>query len=344
MPVLDWLRERVPLSLEKLKAAGNEPVPGHMKLWWFALGGTPAMLLFGQVATGLMLCVYYQPTPDHAWDSVRRIMEDIPFGWWFRSLHKWGANIMIIGVSLHLMRVFFTGAYRRPREVNWMIGAILFVLTLLLGFTGYSLVYEQLSFWGATVASNITASVPVVGPSLAYTMRGGERVGAATLSRFFILHAAVLPMLVLALFSGHIALVRLHGVTKLQFSGEEKPTHFPFFPDHVLRELSVGLILITLTTCLAVISPVELGPRADPMTTPAHIKPEWYFYFTFRWLKVTSLGWGVAGVTAALGFLVFWPFVDALIRRKRPGSELSVGFGAAAILGFLVLTVWEAFS
>ena len=151
-----WLHERVPISVDAIKAAGNEPVPGHLKLWWFALGGTPAMLFFGQLATGLLLCVYYQPEPNHAWESVKQITEQVPYGWWFRSLHKWGANLMVIAVSLHLFRVFFTGAYRKPREINWVVGASLFTLTLALGFTGYSLVYEQLSFWGATVGANIT--------------------------------------------------------------------------------------------------------------------------------------------------------------------------------------------
>src|SRR5262249_20763434 len=209
-----WLKERVAVSLEALKAAGNEPVPGHLKVWWFALGGTAAMLFFGQIATGLLLCVYYQPTPERAWESVRYITGEVPFGWWIRSLHKWGANLMIVAVSLHLMRVFFTGAYRKPREANWMVGVTLFLLTLMLGFTGYSIVYEQLSYWGATVAANITEAVPLIGPGLARTLRGGEQIGAPTLSRFFILHAAILPSVLLLLFSLHVALIRIHGVTE----------------------------------------------------------------------------------------------------------------------------------
>ena len=138
------------------------------------------MLFFGQLATGLLLCVYYQPEPTHAWESVKQITEQVPYGWWIRSLHKWGANLMVIAVSLHLMRVFFTGAYRKPREINWVIGASLFTLTLAVGFTGYSLVYEQLSYWGATVGANITEAVPFIGPGLSRALRGGEEVGAAT--------------------------------------------------------------------------------------------------------------------------------------------------------------------
>lgn len=344
MALRSWLAERLPVSVEALKAAGNEPVAGHLKIWWFALGGTAAMLFFGQILTGLLLCLYYQPTPERAWESVRYITGQVPYGWWIRSLHKWGANLMIVAVSLHLMRVFFSGAYRKPREVNWFVGVTLFLLTLMLGFTGYSIVYEQLSYWGATVAANITEAVPVIGRGLARTLRGGDQIGAATLSRFFILHAAVLPMLLLALFAFHITLVRLHGVSEFPLRGEPRPAPYPFIPDHLLKELATGLALITIVTCMSVLFPVGMGPPADPINTPEHIKPEWYFYFTFRWLKLSSLGMGIAGVTAAIGVLFAWPLIDAAIRRRRPNSELSMAFGAAAVIVFVVFTVWEALS
>jgi len=339
-----WFQERVPVSLEALKAAGNEPVPGHLKVWWFALGGTAAMLFFGQIATGLLLCVYYQPTPERAWESVRYITGQVPFGWWIRSLHKWGANLMIVAVSLHLMRVFFTGAYRKPREANWIVGVTLLLITLVLGFTGYSIVYEQLSYWGATVAAKITEAVPLIGPGLARTLRGGEQIGAPTLSRFFILHAAILPSVLLLLFAVHVVLIRAHGVTEFPLRDEPKPPSYPFIPEHVLKELGTGLVLITVVNCLSVLLPVGIGPPADPINTPEHIKPEWYFYFTFRWLKLSSLQAGIAGVSVAIGLLYVWPFIDSAIRRKRPSSELSMLFGAAAIIVFVFFTVWEGLS
>src|SRR5262252_1342955 len=344
MSVRAWFKERIPVSLEALTAAGNEPVPGHLRVWWFALGGTAAMLFFGQIATGLLLCVYYQPTPERAWESVRYITGQVPFGWWIRSLHKWGANLMIVAVSLHLMRVFFTGAYRKPREANWIVGVTLLLITLVLGFTGYSIVYEQLSYWGATVAANITEAVPLIGPGLARTLRGGEQIGAPTLSRFFILHAAILPSVLLLLFSLHVALIRIHGVTEFPLRNEAKPASYPFIPEHVLKELGTGLALITVVNCLSVLLPVGIGPPADPINTPEHIKPEWYFYFTFRWLKLSSLKAGIAGVSVAVALLFAWPFIDAAIRRKWPRSEASMVFGAAAVIVFVIFTVWEGFS
>jgi quinol-cytochrome oxidoreductase complex cytochrome b subunit len=337
-----WLRERVPVSLEALRAAGNEPLPGHLRLWWYALGGTAGLLFLGQIITGLLLCVYYQPTPSSAYDSVSHLMVDVPYGWWIRSIHKWGANLMVVAVSLHLLRVFFTGSYRRPREMNWLIGCSLFVITLVLGFTGYSLVYEQLSYWGATVGANITEAVPFIGPGMARAIRGGDDVGAATLSRFFILHAAVLPALAMVLVAGHVGLVRLLGVTEQEQNTAASAKTYPLIPDHLLTEVAVGLVLIICTTCLSVLLPAELGPRADPLNTPEHIKPEWYFYFTFRWLKLSSLRTGVIGVGLALGILFMWPFIDAAIRRRWPRSEMSMVFGALGLIVFLAFTLWEA--
>ena len=318
--VREWIGERVPVSVEAVAAMSNEPVPNHLKRWWFALGGTPAYLFVVQIVTGILLAFYYQPSPTTAYESVRYITEDASFGWYLRSLHKWGATLMIAAVILHQMRVFFTGAYRRPRELNWMIGMTLLACTLLLGFTGYSLVFEQLSYWGATVGANISDTVPVVGPLIKQVMLGGEAYNDRTLSRFFILHAAVLPVTLILVLMMHIALVRLHGVTELEFESEAgrpaKP--FNFFPDHFYTELIIGLTLMILLSALATLLPVGMGPRADPLVTPEIIKPEWFFYVAFRWLKLFS------GVTAVLtqGFIVFvmffWPFIDAwLVRRFR---------------------------
>src|SRR5262249_38270094 len=152
-----------------------------------------------QIVTGILLAFYYQPAPSTAYESVRFITEEATYGWYLRSVHKWGATLMIAAVILHQMRVFFTGAYRRPREGNWLIGMGLLICTLMLGFTGYSLVYEQLSYWGATVGANIADGVPLVGHAAKKMMLAGEVYNERTLPRFFIIHAAVLPATMLVL-------------------------------------------------------------------------------------------------------------------------------------------------
>lgn len=339
-----WVALSAPIPDEFFNEVSSEPVPHHLKRWWFCLGGTPAYLFIIQVATGILLTFYYVPEPGHAYESVQRITYDISFGWIIRSIHKWSSQLMIIAVILHVFRVFFTGAYRKPRELNWMIGCGILMCTLSFGFTGYSLIYEQLSYWGATVAANITENVPLMGAFLARFIRGGESVQDNTLTRFFIFHIALLPLAITILLTLHITLIRLLGVTELVFEEDKgkPPRHFPFFPNHFLMEVVIGMSLSLLLAVLVVFFPAGLGPKADPFVTPEHIKPEWYFYFTFRWLKLTSLQVGVLGTGAAFALLLFWPFVDRVLVRKFPNKNISVWLGTVAILTLIVLTIWEA--
>lgn len=338
-----WLGERLPVRGEDLRTLTNEPVPNHLKRWWFALGGTPAYLFIVQIVTGILLAFYYQPSQTAAWESVRWITEDASFGWYLRSLHRWGATLMIAAVILHQMRVYFTGAYRKPREINWMVGMCLLICTLMLGFTGYSLVYEQLSYWGATVGANIADGIPLVGPVLKQLLLGGEVYNANTLPRFYVLHAAVLPVLLTLLIVIHIGLVRLQGVTEFRFPDEPRDGagHFRFVPDHLMTELIIGLVLMVVLSTLATIWPATVGPKANPLVTPEVIKPEWFFYVAFRWLKLFSGTFAIL----SMGFVVFvmfaWPFIDEQLRRRTRFTEASVWIGIAATLLILGLTLWE---
>lgn len=337
-----------PFDWELIRHAGAEPVPYHLKKWWFCLGGTPLYLFIIQVLTGIALTFYYVPSPEAAYQSIAFITYQVRFGWYLRSLHRWSATLMIATVFLHLLRVFFTGAYRHPRQLNWCIGFALLGTTLAFGFTGYSLVYEQLSFWGATVATNLAEAVPLVGSYLAHLMRGGPEVTANTLTRFYIFHIGVLPTVAFVLLGLHITLIRLHGITELHFEGEKvraEDRYFRFWPDHVTTELIIGVLLMYLLTLLALVFPAGLGAPADPTQTPAHIKPEWYFYFNFRLLKLTSLRLSVI-LTLGIGAIAFfWPFVESWLQRHlRLSESFSVVLGVLAFLGFLLLTVWESFA
>jgi quinol-cytochrome oxidoreductase complex cytochrome b subunit len=339
----NWFRERLPLDGDKLRELTNEPVPNHLKHWWFCLGGTPAYLFLVQIATGILLAFYYEATPSRAYESVRFITDEVAFGWYLRGLHRWGATLMVAAVILHQMRVFFTGAYRKPREMNWLIGMCLLICTLVVGFTGYCLVFEQLSFWGAKVGAEITDQVPVVGGFLKEMLLGGDAYNKNTLSRFFVLHAAVLPVVMILLLFVHITFIRLQGISEMEF-GDEKadaPRFFNFFPDHMCTEIILGLVLMILLSVLATVLPATMGEIANPLMTPEVIKPEWFFYVTFRWLKLFSITVAVL----SMGFIVFvmfvWPFVDGWVRRRWPGSEFSVWVGILAVLAILALTVWE---
>ena len=342
--ISDWFKERVPVSGVQIAEFTNEPVPNHLQRWWFCLGGTPAYLFVVQIVTGILLAFYYQPAPETAYQSVERITNEVNYGWYFRSVHKWGATLMIAAVILHQMRVYFTAAYRKPREINWMIGMCLLLCTLMIGFTGYSLVFEQLSYWGATVAANISDQVPLVGGWAKQLLLAGETYNRNTVPRFYILHAAVLPVLLILMLIVHIALIRLQGVSELTFEDEpeDAPKTFNFFPEHFYTELMIGLILMIVLSALATLFPAMMGPKADPLTTPEVIKPEWFFYATFRWLKLFS---GTVAILS-MGFIVFimfiWPFIDAWLVRITGREDANVWVGIVGVFLLVGLTVWEA--
>jgi quinol-cytochrome oxidoreductase complex cytochrome b subunit len=342
------IKEMFPFDWDALRHFGAEPVPNHLKRWWFCLGGTVLYLFIVQIITGIALTFYYVPSPDAAYESVRHITQDVRFGWFIRSLHKWSASFMIVAVFLHVLRVYFTGGYRRPRQFNWFIGVMLLGTTLGFGFTGYSLIYEQESFWGATVACNLADAVPLIGPTIGTFLRGGPVVSDSTLTRFYVLHIGLLPTVIFILIGLHIFMIRMHGVTELHFEDtktEEQGRHFRFWPDHAMTELMIGILLMYLLTIIALIFPPEMGPAADPIHTPEHIKPEWFFYFNFKLLKLTSLKLSVILTGAIMGVVFFWPFIEEWLQRKfKIKDRFSVILGVFAFLVFLILTVWEGLS
>ncbi len=344
--IVTSLKEMFPFDWELLRHAGAEPVPYHLKKWWFCLGGTVLYLFIVQVITGIALTFYYVPSAEYAYQTVATITHEIRFGWFIRSLHKWSANFMIVAVLLHMLRVFLTGAYRHPRQLNWLIGVALLLTTVTFGFTGYSLIFQQQSFWGATVACNLAEAIPLIGSTVAYFLRGGPVVGENTLTRFYILHIGVLPTVMFILLALHILLIRLQGVTELRFEGESvtaEQSHFRFWPDHVTTELAIGVLLMYILTIFALVFPAGLGEPADPAVTPAHIKPEWFFYFNFRLLKMTSLKVSVVATMLIMGGIFFWPFIEQWLSRKFKLSEIfTVVIGVIVFLLFLVLTVWES--
>ncbi|HID20817.1 MAG TPA: DUF4405 domain-containing protein, partial [Planctomycetaceae bacterium] len=335
--VAEWFSERVPISKAQLAEFTNEPVPNHLRRWWFCLGGTPAYLFVVQIFTGILLAFYYQPAPATAYESVRYITEEVALGWYIRSVHKWAATLMIAAVILHQMRVFFTAAYRKPREINWMIGMCLLLCTLMVGFTGYSLVFEQLSYWGATVGANICDTIPIIGHFFKQLLLGGEAYNQMTLPRFFILHAAVLPVIMILLLVAHIGLVRLQGISELHFEDESphEPRTFNFFPDHFYTELIIGLVIMVVLTVLSTVLPAEMGPRANPLETPEVIKPEWFFFMTFRWLKLFPLTFAVLSGGLIVFLMFIWPLVDAWLCRKTRNEDLSFWIGVVGV--FLIV-------
>jgi len=345
MGLATWLKKSFPIDQEALIELTAEPIPNHLKRWWWALGGTPLYMFVVQVITGIMLIFYYVPETDRAYDSIAYITYSTDFGWLIRSIHRWASNIMIASLILHMLRVFFTRTYQPPRDINWMFGVVLFLLTLVFGFTGYSLVYEQMSYWAMKVGTGIAGATPFIGEWIADFMRGGDEIGQNTLTRFYLFHVVLLPFTIVLAVSGHLYLIRTHGVSELKFKGQEETAKktFPLWPDHVFTELIMVSIIMIMLVSLALLFPVHLGDPANPNVTPLHIKPEWYFYPVFRWLKITNLTVGVLGPMIFLAILFLWPYIDKFFDKIFPNREVGFWFGVLGMIVINIFTVWEIF-
>ncbi len=188
--------------------------------WLYTLGSATLFVAVNQVVTGILLTIYYVPTPDHAYDSVQYITTQIPAGWLIRGLHHWGASAMVVLVGLHMLRVIFHAAYKYPREMTWMTGVLLLLITIGFGFTGYLLPWDQKAYWATTIGTRIAATTPLIGDSILRIMRGGEDLSAVTLARFFGVHVWVLPAILLSFIGIHLYLVIRNGISAIPGRGE----------------------------------------------------------------------------------------------------------------------------
>jgi quinol-cytochrome oxidoreductase complex cytochrome b subunit len=203
-----WLDERLGLN-DLYKAVLDRPEPKGN--WWNTLGSASLFLFVMQAVTGIFLTVYYTPSPDHAYDSIQYIMNVVPYGWLIRGIHHWGATLMVLVVFIHMIRVFVTASYKYPRELTWMVGVGLLLLTLGMGFTGYLLPWDQKAYWATTVGTSIAGTVPWVGPIIQKALRGGPELSALTLSRFFAAHIWMIPALLGGAIGIHLYLIIKHG-------------------------------------------------------------------------------------------------------------------------------------
>lgn len=208
--VFRWLDERLGLTtIYNTTLARYVPKTN----WLYTLGSASTILVILQVITGMLLTIYYVPTPDHAYDSIQYIMNEVSFGWLIRGIHHWGATLLVLTVFLHMLRTFFVGAYKFPRELTWLTGVGLLAVVMLLGFSGYLLPWNQRAYWATQVGTSIIGAVPAVGPLLLRIARGGDEIGAVTLARFFGLHIWWLPIALLGIIGVHIYLVIRIGIT-----------------------------------------------------------------------------------------------------------------------------------
>jgi cytochrome b6 len=346
---LNWLDERFGTgSVEAFLRHKTVPVTRH--IIWYYLGGMTLFLFIIQVLTGILLLLYYRPTPNDAFESVQYIMTQVRFGWLIRSVHSWSANLMIFTAFVHMFSVYFLKAYRKPRELTWISGMLLLFIVLGFGFSGYLLPWNTLAFFATKVGTEMAGSIPGIGKWLLVFLRGGEEVTGATLTRFFGFHVAVLPGLATVLLSIHLFLVQQlgmsvpPGVERAIAEGRTKKRSMPFFPNFLLRDMIGWYAALGVLGGLAAIFPWELGAKADAFAAaPAGIRPEWYFLFMFQTLKylpakILSLEGELVGLLAFGAAAAVWVLVPFLDRRAGIGrlSRFFTGLGVFA-LGYIIV-------
>jgi ubiquinol-cytochrome c reductase cytochrome b subunit len=340
--LLAWLDDRAGIEAIRRHLL-DEPLPAGTA-WWFTLG---SVLLFGlgvQVVTGIALALYYAPTPDHAWDSVRFITTSVRGGSFLRGLHHWGASVVVVAAALHLARVVFFGSYRKPRELNWIVGMLLLQVILAFGLTGYLLPWDQRAYWATVVAINISKLTPVVGEWVAALLRGGPDIGALTLTRWYALHVLVLPPALAGLVVAHLYLMRRQGI-----SGPVRPragAPQPFFPGQAARDLVVASAFGIVLAVLAWKGAPALEPQADPTSSDYVPRPEWYFLGLFQLLKYFPGRLEIIGALVVPGlvltFMALLPWIDRGRSREWRSRRAILGVFVAGVAGVLTLTTLGA--
>jgi ubiquinol-cytochrome c reductase cytochrome b subunit len=360
--LVDWVDERFPLVSTWKYHMSEYYAPKNFNFWYY-FGSLAMIVLVLQIVTGIFLTMNYKPDALAAFGSVEYIMRDVSGGWFIRYMHSTGASMFFVVVYLHMMRALLYGSYRKPRELLWIFGCMIYLALMAEAFMGYLLPWGQMSYWGAQVIVNLFATVPVVGPELSVWIRGDFLVSDATLNRFFALHVIALPLVLVGLVFLH--LVALHEVGSNNPDGIEikknkdpvtgKPVDgIPFFPYYIVKDL-IGIVVFFMVFFAILFFGPEMGGYfleynnflpADPLQTPAHIAPVWYFTPFYAMLRAVPAMFGsqfagVAVMGAGVIILFFLPWLDRSpvksIRYKGPifRAALTIFVVSFLILGYL---------
>jgi len=343
--LLKWIDERWPLT-PLIRLALDEEMAGGSS-YAYVFGSSALIIFLLQVVTGIWQLFYYVPTLELGYNSLNYLRTEVPFGWLVHGLHFWGANAMVVLVMLHLCQVFIWGAYKRPHELQWVTGVLLFFLTMAMSLTGGALPWDKRSFWLVEVASSTAGTVPVVGELSKRLMLGGGVIGQLTLSRFFILHAAIASGILLTIAAIHLVALRKAGNAG-PWDEMKRRIKGPFWPDQVFKDGLVATLIIVALVGLSVYFPPPFAGMADPLDATYIPKPEWNFLFFYQALKYFPGPWEVlATVGIPLGgflVLVLVPFVDRSPERNPAKRPLAMEAWAIVVVVFVSLTVAGAYS
>ena len=322
-PVIKWVEYRLPIFSFLHHSLVDYPTPRNFNIW-YQFGSIAGIILVVQIVTGIVLAMHYTPHVDYAFDSVEHIMRDVNYGWLIRYMHANGASMFFIAVYIHIFRGLYYGSYKAPRELLWMIGLVILLLMMATAFMGYVLPWGQMSFWGATVITNLFSAVPLVGEQIVTWLWGGFSVDNATLNRFYSLHY-LLPFVLVGLVVLHLWALHHHGSNNpLGIDAKAPGDKIPFHPYYTVKDL-LGFALFGLFFAIFLFyMPNALGHPdnyipADPLVTPAHIVPEWYFLPFYAILRSVpdKLG-GVVLMFGSIFILFLLPWLDtSRVRSAR---------------------------
>lgn len=298
--VYEWFEHRLGIVKPAVDAAVH-PVPASSASWWYVFGSAATVLFVLQIMTGILLALVYTPSANHAWSSLQFLNNNVELGWFLRALHGWGSDFMIAIVLIHMVQVFMFGAYKFPRELTWIIGVLLLLLTLGMAFTGQVLRFDQDAYWGLGIGASIMSRVPVIGPSLVHFLLGAPIIGSATLSRFFTLHVFVIPGLLLAGVALHLLMVLRLGINEWPMPGRivRKATYeaeyhkltkedgIAFVPDGAWKDaIFAAAIILSVMACAFFFGPFGPTGQPDPTIIQTTPKPDGPFLWLFAVLSL----------------------------------------------------------
>ena len=318
-----WFERRLPIMGLIHSSFVVFPNPRNLNYYW-TFGGILAFMLVSQILTGVVLAMHYAANVDLAFNSVEQIMRDVNYGWMLRYLHANGASMFFVAVYVHIARGLYYGSYKEPREVLWILGVIIFLLMMATAFMGYVLPWGQMSFWGATVITNLFSALPGVGETIVTYLWGGYSVGNATLNRFFSLHY-LLPFMIVGVVALHVWALHVPGSNNP--AGIEKKTDkdtLPFHPYFTIKDAFAVVCFVIFFSWFTFYIPNYLGHadnyiEANPAVTPAHIVPEWYFLPFYAILRaIPDKLMGVLAMFGSIAILVFLPWLDT--SKVRSGA------------------------
>jgi len=345
-----WFDDRLQLG-KPIADTMAHPVPARSASWAYVFGSA-ALTVFGlQVVTGILLAILYVPSAGEAWNSLQMINHQIAAGWFVRALHGWGSNFMLAIVLIHLVQVFLFGAYKFPRELTWVIGVFLLLMTLGMAFTGQVLRFDQDAYWGLGIGASISSRVPIVGPAVVKLLLGGPIIAGATLSRFFALHVFVVPGLLIAFVGLHVLMVLKLGINEWPMPGRivRRATYaveyhqllekegIPFVPSAIGKDIIFsGLVLLAIAVCAVVLGPFGPGGQPDPTIIQTAPKPDFFFWWLYAVLSYLP-------PAAETPFLLIVPAVGILALIALPflagEGEKSWRKRPIAVLGVLLVAV-----